>query len=167
MSVLNNVNMEKQKNDQWCWAAVTSSVFHALQNSSISQENVVCQMLINEDCRSSPTPDICNVPFPLEAAIKKICKCAVGMGRVLSFAQIQAQIDNARRPLPIGITFSTQFGSVLHYCLIKGCNTVNGSQEVIVLDPAHADAGESHISYAALCDGSAIGAPWTDSFVLQ
>jgi hypothetical protein len=167
MGVLDDINMEKQKNDQWCWAAVTSSVFPTFQDGSISQEDVVCQMLINQDCRSSPTPDICDVPFPLETAIRKMCKCTVRIGRVLSFAQIQAQIDNARRPLPIGITFSTQFGSVLHYCLIKGCNTVDGGQEVIVLDPAQADGGESHIPYAALCDGSAIGAPWTDSFVLR
>src|SRR5262249_39796712 len=145
---------------------VTSSVFHALKGASISQEDIVCRMLINDDCRSLPTPDICNVPFPLETAIRKICECSVTMVQVLSFAQIQAEIDSGR-PLPIGITFSTPFGSVLHYCLIKGSNILSGEQEVIVLDPAHVDAGESHVPYKLLCDGSAMGGTWSDSFILQ
>jgi hypothetical protein len=168
MGVLNNVKMQQQKNSQWCWAAVTCCVFPTFQPGPVTQEDVVCKMLINEDCRLSPTPGICDVPFPLEMAIRKICKCVVRLKEVLSFAQIQNQIDTAQRPLPIGLTFTSPLGFVLHYCVIKGCAILSdGKQEVIVLDPAHADQSESRVSYAALCDGSAMGAQWTDSFVLQ
>lgn len=167
MGVLAQVTMEQQRSDQWCWAAVTSSVFRTLQGQPITQEDVVCQILANEDCRLNPTPEICNIPFSLESAIQRICKCGVGVRGVLPFGDVQTQIDEKGHPLPISITFQTQFGSVVHYCLIKGCNAVNGNEEVILLDPAHMDAGESHVPYADLLDGSVLGAAWTQSYVIQ
>jgi hypothetical protein len=166
MGELNNVSMQQQRNDQWCWAAVTSCVAGALQNRVLTQEDVVCQVLMNNNCNLSPTPDECNIPVALEVALGQVCGCAVNLLGQIPFASIQNQIDGVGRPLPIAVAFTGPFGFVIHYCIIKGYNTANGEPEVILLDPAHALAGESLIHYSALCDGSAMGGPWVESFVI-
>ena len=167
MGLLDHVTMERQKNDQWCWAAVTSSVFKALQNAPITQEAVVCQVLNNPACSLQPTPTECDQPFLLDIALPQICQCAVTVQGVLPFSDLQDQIDKLNRPVAIGLALSTPLGSVIHYCLLKGCDDTTGQQEVIMLDPAHMAAGESHISYSDLCDGAVLGAVWTQSFLIQ
>lgn len=167
MGVLTRVTMEQQKNDQWCWAAVTSSVFEYLQNAPITQEQVVCQVLNNPGCSVQPTPTVCDKPFLLDIALPQICQCNLSAQGVLQFSDLQDQIDNQNHPVPISIEFETPLGSVIHYCLIKGYNETAGGQEIILLDPAHMEAGESHISYVDLCDGAILGATWTQSFIIQ
>jgi hypothetical protein len=163
VSVL-NITMEKQRADQWCWAAVTSCVCQTLNNQTISQEDIVCQMLANQTCSTKPVPSDCDVPIPLENPLKAICNCTVDFKVTLTYEQIQDQIDTAGRPIPIGLQFTAPGQTVLHYCLIKGCNTTNGSNEVVILDPAH--DGESNVPYNNLVDGSALAAQWIESFIL-
>jgi Papain-like cysteine protease AvrRpt2 len=167
MGVLAQVTMEQQKNDQWCWAAVTGSVFNFLQNASITQEEVVCRVLNNPACSTQPTPSECDRPSLLDIALPQICPCNLSTQGVLPFSDLQDQIDNHSHPVPIALEFATRLGSVVHYCLIKGCNEAAGGQEIILLDPAHMNAGECHISYVDLCDGAVLGATWIQSFVIQ
>jgi len=166
MGVLNQVTMEQQRNEKWCWAAVTSSVFRALKQTPISQAQVVCQVLNNPNCRLEPTPDECNKVFLLDVALQEVCECNVNVvENTLDFADLQNQVDSQSRPVPITLRFN---GGVFHYCLIKGCNDAGGLQEVILLDPAHLNGGETHIPYADLCDGAVLGgATWVQSFVIQ
>lgn len=163
MSVL-AITMEEQAADQWCWAAVTSSACESVNNHSISQEAIVCQVLANSNCGTKPVPQECDIPVSLENSLKEICNCGVDIEGVLAFEEIQNQIDIIGRPVAIGIKFTVPGQSVMHYCLVKGCDAVDGNREVIVLDPAH--NGESHMSYESLKDGSVLGAPWLESFIL-
>jgi hypothetical protein len=162
VSVL-NITMDTQHADQWCWAAVTSSVCQALNNQTISQEDIVCQMLHNQTCGIKPVSSDCDVPIPLENPLKAICHCAVGFKAKLTYEQIQDQIDAAGRPIPIGLQFPPPNQTVLHYCLIKGCISLNGNNEVVILDPKN---GESNVPYDGLLDGSALAADWMESFIL-
>ena len=167
MTVLADVTMEQQRSPQWCWAAITSSLSAHIQGQTISQEDVVCRILANQNCRLQPTPDICNVPFPLENAIRRICLRMVGIRGQVPFTMIQSQIDQRRQPLPITLAFPTQFGPVSHYVLIKGCTATPTSQEVILLDPAHTDAGESHVPFINLVQGTSMQASWMQTFLIQ
>src|SRR6266851_4497992 len=96
MGVLTQVTMERQHNDQWCWAAVTSSVFRALQNRQITQERVVVTTLGNASCSLQPTPPECNVPFLLDIVLPQTCECSVSVQGVLAFSELQSQIDGQR-----------------------------------------------------------------------
>src|SRR5437016_3318571 len=123
MATLDGVVLEHQRNDQWCWAAITLGVCRFFGDANLSQERIVCMTLNNDDCSGSPTPDECNIPFPLELALKTVGHLSSQTG-VLPFSDLQKQIDNQGRPVAISVMFENELGVTNHYCLIKGCEVV-------------------------------------------
>jgi len=165
MAVL-DLTLEEQKCQEWCWAAVTSGIARFVGAGTPSQEDVVCTMLKNGDCRDTPTPDRCNVPFALDRALAKMCGRSVSIRRVIPFPDIQQQIDELGQPVPIAIEFPESLG-VLHYCILTGCAEVTGKQEVVLLDPAHPGGGAIHIAYEDLVSSVALHASWRQSMILN
>ena len=123
------------------------------------------QMLNNPGCGATPTPEACDIPYPLEWALDAMKHLKDALG-VMSFAEIQQEIDSARRPVAICIVFNGPLGPTNHYCLIKGCDVISGTSHVTVLDPSPINAPESHIPLEDLSSGIALGGAWTQSFTV-
>jgi hypothetical protein len=163
MGELNNVLIEHQHQDQWCWAAVTQAVCRGFGQVA-TQEDIVCQTLNNPSCATAP--DTCDLPFPVQFALQTMGRLNSQAG-VLSFADIGEQIDNQQRPVVIQIAFNGPLGETNHYCLIKGCGDIGSVPHVTILDPAPENGAESHLAYDDLCSGLTLGGPWTDSFTVR
>jgi Peptidase_C39 like family len=163
MGDLNSVVIEHQHQDQWCWAAVTQSVCQYFGNIT-TQEDIVSQTVNNPGCATAP--DSCDFPFPIQFALQTMGRFDNQDG-VLSFTNIQQQIDNLAHPVAITIAFNGPLGPTNHYCLIKGYSVVGGIPHVTVLDPAPENGAESHVSYDDLCSGLTMGGPWTESFTVK
>jgi hypothetical protein len=67
MGELNNVAMEHQHEDQWCWAAVTQAVCQCFGDNA-SQEDIVSRTVSNPNCAAGP--DSCDSPSPLRFALQ-------------------------------------------------------------------------------------------------
>ena len=163
MGELNSVVIQHQHQDQWCWAAVTQAVCQYFGNVT-TQEDIVSRTLNNPGCISAPGS--CDSPFPLRFALQALGRFDDQNG-VLSFADIQQQIDTLARPLAITVSFNGPLGETSHYCLIKGCSTVGGLSQITVLDPAPENGAESRIAYDDLCSGVTMGGSWTESFTVK
>jgi hypothetical protein len=166
MADLDKVVVEPQHQKQWCWAAVTLGVCRYFGDTASTQESIVSQTLQNPDCATTPDSEACNIPFPLEFALDAMLHLD-GQTGVLSFDDVQRQIDTLARPVAIGILFTGPLGQTNHYCLIKGCAAIGGTPHVTVLDPSPASGRESHVSYDDLCSGLTLGGPWTQSFTVK
>jgi hypothetical protein len=160
MGELNNVAMEHQHEDQWCWAAVTQAVCQCFGDNA-SQEDIVSRTVSNPNCAAGP--DSCDSPSPLRFALQTMGPLD-SINPVMSFADEQQQIDVLARPLAVGIEFSGPSGTTGHYVLIKGFDTVGDISHVTVLDPAPDNGPESHLAYDGLRSGLTLGGPWTQSF---
>src|ERR1035441_10598261 len=97
MPDLNNLILEHQHHDQWCWAAVTEAVCRFFGSNASTQEAIVCQVLANPLCDSAPVPDACDIPFPVEFALDAMGHPNDEVG-VLSFDDVKQQIDALAHP---------------------------------------------------------------------
>jgi hypothetical protein len=163
---LNNLILEHQHHDQWCWAAVTEAVCRFFGSNASTQEAIVCQVLANPLCDSAPVPDACDIPFPVEFALDAMGHPNDEVG-VLSFDDVKQQIDALAHPVPIRILFNGALGGTSHYCLIQGWDEIGGVPHVTVLDPASGAGEKSVVSYDGLCSGVSLGGAWVDSFTLR
>jgi hypothetical protein len=166
MAVLGDLILEPQKSTNWCWAAVTLAICRFLGDTGLTQEGIVCTTLGDNTCSLTPTPSQCNIPFPLETVLDRM-RHFDSIAGVLPFDDLRREIDEKRHPIAISLLFVTDLGVNTHYCLIKGCEVAGGVEEITLLDPSPATAGESQIPYQDLCSGSILGAPWAQSFTVR
>jgi hypothetical protein len=166
MSDLLNIAIEHQQHDQWCWAAVTQAVCRAFGDATATQASIVCQVLANPLCGSMPTPASCNVQFPVDVSLDQYNHLDDRPG-LLSFAQVQQQIDLRQRPIAILVQFAVTGGVINHACLIKGWEMVGGVPHLTLLDPSPVSGTESHVAYDDLLSGLALGGRWMDSFTVR
>jgi hypothetical protein len=166
MPDLLNLDMEHQQNRQWCWAALTQAVCGYFGDAAATQASIVCQVLANPFCGDSPTPNPCDVPFPVDVALDEFSHLNDRLG-VLPFAQVQEQIDQLQRPVAILVQFAASTGTVNHTCLIKGWEMVGGVPYITLLDPSPVNGTQTHVAYDDLCSGLALGGPWMESFTVK
>lgn len=151
----------------WCWASVTAGICQFLDKRSYTLEEIVVMCLGDNSCVDKPTPLTCDIGWPLENALASVKHLAQQLHGTMTFQELQRQIDVMQMPVAIEITFPSAFGDVVHGCLIKGCLVVDGSEEIILLDPSKAATGESQLSVADLLSGVVLGAPWTDTYTTK
>ena len=111
--------MQHQKQTNWCWAAVSTSVslfYNA--NSGWTQCSVANSSLGQSTCCSSPSSSFCNKPWYLNEALTTTSNLNSYTSGAQVMSTIQAQI-NAGKPIGCRIQWRPSGG---HFVLINGYN---------------------------------------------
>lgn len=127
-------NMEKQKQSQWCWAAVAVSVARFFQASSaFTQCRVANAELGTNVCCANPAA--CNFDHTLETALAQVGHFRDVAHEPLPFSDVQGEI-NAARPLGCRIGW---FGGGGHFVILHGASVASAGgtvkRWVAVADP--------------------------------
>lgn len=144
-----NVQIEQQKQSNWCWAAVTAAWGNFLQgNHQLTQCSVVDQSFQRNNCCTDGSSENCNQPNELDLAMSAVGIVVTPIPSDVIFETLKEQIDEAK---PIGVRV-TRNGSG-HYMLITGYAIVDGKKMIQVENPnseskliAFADFPQSIIS---------------------
>jgi hypothetical protein len=137
---------EDQQASEWCWIALAVSVKHHFDTASNMRQCELAKVLlgIRSPCctKSGSVPKVCDKPGRLEDALghPSVDHLAQGTaahanprdGGAMTFAEIQAQIDNS---LPFCIFIKWPGKNVGHFILISGYLESGGKQYVYVNDP--------------------------------
>jgi len=156
------MHLQRQQEDEWCWAAVAVSVDQYFNDASArTQCDLVSDVLGVKCCGDS---DDCDKPNDLEKALGN--KIGVGklrepvQNRALEFAEIRDQLAQG---FPVCVRIEWPDGGG-HFVVIDGADTVGGVQAVHIQDPLH-DA--TTISYRDFLTRYRLVGRWTDTYLVQ
>ena len=169
--------IERQKNDEWCWAAVAASIDHFFSAQSTRTQ---CQIVTEEfgkPCCAEPLgPERevdCDQPSTVHVTLERLGWLAEGpLARPpVPFEVIRSEID-AGRPLCVFIRWRDggQLSRRGHFFVIAGYQVTARSRFVFIQDPLFA---ESLSEYEKLAsdkpgDGYREGqGVWRGSFLLR
>lgn len=159
--------MQPQSKDQWCWAAVTSSICDFYGDQQPHKQCELANRFLapilppGEDCCQVDAPDDCNVPFALDLALNQMHHLVQPTRGQISFQELDQQISQNQRPVPIRIMFSDGFTA--HFVVVFGCVTESsGTQMVKIADPS--DGSVVSIPFLALPDAFSPGALWDQTY---
>ena len=152
-----NLAMQHQLQDNWCWAAVSTSIAGFFGAATWTQCSVVSKEVDDDSCCTNGSSSTCNVPWRLDKAlsrVKALKKKSSGMPGDLK--GVRREID-AGRPVCIRIGWSGGGG---HFIAIEGYRTDDAS--VAVEDPWH---GTSDVPVAHFRSGRYQGTgAWTHTY---
>lgn len=146
--------VQRQKNSEWCWAAVSASIEHFFDPSSeLEQCRIVSRELHQACCGQldNNKKETCNIPETLDGPLSKLGWLRKGPIRgPLSFEAIQKEIDANR---PVGVLIRWRSDGELsggHFITIAGYRvTAAGVPFVFLRDPFFP---ASHMTYDSFCD---------------
>lgn len=111
--------MQRQQQDQWCWAAVTVSVatYYGV-DTDLTQCRLVNAVFNLETCCNDGGTDACNRPWYLDRALNwtRMLKRAVP-GAPAELDEVRAEIDSGR---PVGVHIHWRGGDAGHFIAIEG-----------------------------------------------
>jgi hypothetical protein len=167
------MNIEKQRQTQWCWAAVAVSIHNFLQTSpgTWTQETLATAVLqskgvIKTTDNCSLTPGKCNKPTSLSAALTVTGNLQNALpDQIFSFDAIKNWL-NARLPVPARIVW---YGSGKgHFIVIDGIQVLqSGRQQVFVKDSDPNHYGTGLYDYDDLVDRYRNAGYWQDSYEVK
>jgi hypothetical protein len=160
-SSIKTFQMERQKERNWCWAAVTVSVDRYFDATSLDLEQ--CE-LAGKMFRAG----VCgnekkfNKPRKLQEALRLVDNLKdQPLNGPLRFERIRQEI-NANRPVCARIQWK---GGGAHFIVIDGCTEFDsGFRQVHVQDP---DSGPGVVSYDELAYAYRLQGEWSHSFLLK
>ncbi|HEX8240500.1 MAG TPA: papain-like cysteine protease family protein [Allosphingosinicella sp.] len=120
----------------WCWAACIEMVrVYDAKTPLLGQCDLANSAFSMANCCSTPTSPQCDQPLPVSSVKPEWLKYGYGStfnNNHLPWAQTHNDIYN-RRPIEAGLLWTGGGG---HAVLIVGVDTLNGTEWVIVHDPA-------------------------------
>ena len=150
--------IQTQKQDQWCWAAVSASIHQYFSGEAAFSQCEIAHRVLNTACCDNPTT--CNTPAFLEDALDKIGKRGDVLPGSLPFGKIMEQID---RGMPIGVRIGW-FGGGGHFVVIRGYRNPAGAELLSIADPWFVDS----IQYLDIFKSRYLGrGEWTDTFLIN
>jgi hypothetical protein len=123
--------IQKQKEDKWCWAAVSASVDNYFSPTpALQQCTVAHDVLPALDC--CVNPDVCNTGASLELALAKVGRFKKMLLGPAKFTDICAQLN---LNLPVGARIAWNQGGA-HFVVIAGFSvSPSGEQVLSIADP--------------------------------
>lgn len=157
--VILDFTLELQQQNNWCWAAIATSIGNFYDNSSLSQKEIVSRLL-NIDISLLPdqTDDkhISNQQRTLDESLTLVNSFSHwSLGRP-SFERLLLEISAGR---PVCVRIEWLEGGA-HYLVIKGINP--GEQLLHIEDSLHGPSVVAYNSFPKLYLG--MGAIWTETF---
>lgn len=153
---------QRQKNAEWCWAAVSNSIEHFFEPTSPLTQCEIAGEQLRKPCCGDLTEAClarCNVPSALDTALRRLGWLARSPvvhfppDPAVDFADVRAEID-AGRPLCLLVKWLEEDGELIrgHFITIKGYRvTTGGTAYVSIQDPLFADP---EIQFEVLADRS-------------
>lgn len=160
--------MEHQKQDQWCWAAVTLAICQFYGDQTWQQQCDVVNDIFAEirgaaDCCQNCGTLPCNMSWTLSVVLNSANRLNAPIRSVLDFDDLMQEIEIGQRPVAIRIMFSDL--NTAHFVVLVGCaQTPDGKQWVRVADPSLATGNVTTIEYSALPNNYRDGATWDESY---
>jgi hypothetical protein len=126
-----------QEMPNWCWAAVTLSIFKFYEpNSNFAQCAIANYVLNQQTCCGSPIPDHCNVAIDLGFAMTKCQLLANQTDGDINYQAVVSEINNNR---PIGVALywmDQQNAQGGHAVVIYGYRNHTTGPWICIADPA-------------------------------
>jgi hypothetical protein len=163
-----NFQIQQQSKDQWCWAAVTSSICGFYKdNDAPAQCALASRFLgVSEDCCQPDASDDCNVPFPVDLVLNKLGHLVLPVRGVVSFDELNSAISDNQQPVVARITFSDLPTS--HFVVVVGCDIDSeGTQVLKIADPSVATGQTVTIGYSAFKNDYRPNATWDKTYFTQ
>jgi Papain-like cysteine protease AvrRpt2 len=127
-----------QKKDQWCWAAVASSVANYYHPGSGCTQCEVASKKFKVDCSSDKT-GICDKMLELDEALALTGNLKESISAVLDTDKITAELQK-KHPVCIRVYWREDSGG--HFLVITGVyqDSSDGSDHLILSDPIYNDS---------------------------
>lgn len=161
-------SIEHQKQDQWCWAAVTISICKSYSDPAWQQQcDLVNQIFApirgGTDCCQDGGSNSCNMSWSLSDALSTVGHLAPPVQGVVSFEDLNEEIEVNQRPVAIRVMFADL--NTAHFIVLVGCEqTAEGGQWVKIADPSGTAGNITSIEYSALLDNYRPSALWDESY---
>jgi len=152
-------HMERQKQSNWCWAAVSMSVSRLFDQKSVWQQcSVADRALSRSDCCDAAANDPCNIPWHLDRALNVTGNFVRMTDNSETFQTASGEIDNGR---PLCCRIGWRLGSA-HFVAIYGWLLgTSGTEYFFVSDPIYGLTRIVRSSFASKYQG---GGTWTHSY---
>jgi hypothetical protein len=160
--------IQKQIEDQWCWAAVSASIDHYFSPGSTVTQCIVAQEVLPAqvppvDCCANN--DACNTGAALEDALAAVGRFKQVVSGPATFAAVCQQL-NAN--MPVGARIEWYQGGA-HFVIIAGFYvTASGRGVLTIADPLFANSNiyynDFRSAYQANTNG---GGEWTHTYFVQ
>lgn len=154
--------MEKQRQSEWCWAAVALSIERYFSPYSLwGQCGIAAQVLKRDTTACCEKPQNHNEPAPLEAALGAVQRLSKTSRGPLDFKQVCNELD-AGRPVCLRIKWT---GEGAHFVVLTGYKvSAAGFRTVDVADPLYPDSTRAFDGFPTTYQG---GGEWTDTFLVR
>ncbi len=154
---------ERQKQSNWCWAAVATSIAHSYGDNGWSQCDVADATLGRKDCcgTGAANQSKCNRPYYLESALQTTGHLFDMEARALTFAEVEVEVDKGRA---IGCRVGWRDGTG-HFLAVVGYSTgASGRAYIEIDDPIFLTSRSAFDEFASLYQG---GGDWTHSYLTE
>ncbi len=156
-----NFSIQRQAQDNWCWAAVSSSVdFFFTKQPNWPQCAIVNAHLGQLTCCVDGSTAACDQPSSLSAALTLVGHLREFLERPLNFSECLAEIKDRKNPICVRIAWDEENG---HFVAIGGCDD-SAEELVTVYDPWY---GSSDIPYSKLLTSYRDAGTWSHSYYLS
>lgn len=168
MAVLSKFAIEQQAQNQWCWAAVSLSVFRYFNNQTFATQCALVNSVFTppEDCCQAGSGNDCDQSWDISEVLAQYGFLAAEVGGPLDFATLQQQIETAQAPVVIRVQFDD--GMTDHFMAIVGCAVdAQGNQIVYVADPSQAAGNSCQYELAGFPENYRPGCAWVNTYQTQ
>ena len=161
-------SIEQQKQDQWCWAAVTIAICEFYGDQTWQQQcdvvnDTFAAIRGGVDCCQNGSTLPCNMSWTLSVVLNTANHLNGPTRGIVEFDDLMQEIEVGQRPVAIRIMFSDL--STAHFVVLVGCaQTPDGKQWLKVADPSLATGNVTTIEYSALPSNYRPGATWDESY---
>jgi hypothetical protein len=164
------LTVQDQAQDQWCWAAVTSSVyaFYAPKKNPITQCELANSAFEQSNCcTSSQAAKVkpCNQPHSLTKALSEVKCLQSATSKRLLFSDVVAQIA-AKAPVGIRVTWGSSKDPVGHVLCITGYAKQDSDQKASI-DLSDPTFGETIVPFGGFPGNYHTANGWTHSYLTQ
>lgn len=160
--------MQVQTQTNWCWAALTASVYDYYTPVLVPSPVTQCSLAnwatkLTNCCAASPAA-ACNIPYQPEVALAHVkCLNAPMLSRSLTMAEVIIEIGNSK---PIGIRVAAG-GNVGHALAVVGYDVTNPRPELATIDTKDPYWGETTSTFIGFPQNYHGNSSWTHTFKTQ
>jgi hypothetical protein len=137
------IRLVRQVKDNWCWAACAEMVLNFFdmpkKKCEVAQDHL---QLNNAHCCDFQHNEICDVAVEIDEITdiynNETNVTADRLEHALSFAKVQEQIIEKRKPIEVHISWGVDNGS--HVILIEGCYKIGHVRYAKIKDPLYGSA---------------------------
>jgi hypothetical protein len=160
-----NFQIQHQSKDQWCWAAVASSICGFYRDQTVPTQCALAKqfLAVTEDCCQPDASDSCNVPFALDIVLNQLGHLVLPPHGIVSFEDLNSEISDNEQPVVARIMFSDFVTA--HFVVVIGCAIDgNGVQVLKIADPSEVAGHITSIGYSAFTNDYRPGATWDQTY---